>query len=168
MGARDRVPPDPAVSRRESPMEDRRRRLPEPVTLARSMGTQLRQIIILTQIGILGPPPLFRSRPHAGDRPRPSKVASGDTKRRSRSPETPHTPGPRRSREPDLHRQPSRARRRGPRATTHSREAPPTHSPPPTAAKHLLQKIILPNHLRRLTNSPNLIQPGTLDTLINT
>ena len=62
MGAHDRIPSDPAISRHESPNGVCRRSLPKHDRPARSMRIGIRQIFILTRGGTLGPPPLFEAR----------------------------------------------------------------------------------------------------------
>jgi hypothetical protein len=64
--AYDQIPSDPAISRHEAPNEVCRRSLLEHNTSARTMRTGIREIVILTRDGTLGPPPLFgrASSPH--------------------------------------------------------------------------------------------------------
>jgi hypothetical protein len=87
MDAHDRIPPDSAISRHDSPSGVRRRSLPEHSHPDRSMGTGIQPVFILAREGTLGPPPLFEPSQQPPRRPpatcgiclseQPTAMASG-------------------------------------------------------------------------------------------
>jgi hypothetical protein len=87
MGAPDRTPSDPAISRHDAPSGVRRRSLPEHDTPTRSIETNIGLIFILMREETLGPSSLFTSIQQSSyHRPVPSKgTTSGESRSCTRS-----------------------------------------------------------------------------------